>query len=71
MLDVMASSISIMYVLITPCRLAGDPADVMVTPLLAELGLMGFHRASVTIDAGRRAVESILPQLKPHRIDAQ
>ena len=71
MLDVMASSINIMQVLITRSRLAGDPADVMVTPLLADLGLMEFHRASVAIDAGRRAVEDILPQLKSRLIDAQ
>lgn len=71
MLDVLASSINIMQVLITRSRLAGDPADVMVTPLLADLGLMEFHRASVAIDAGRRAVEDILPQLKTRLLDAQ
>ncbi|MDP2267242.1 MAG: patatin-like phospholipase RssA [Thiobacillus sp.] len=71
MLDVMASSINIMQVLITRSRLAGDPADVMVTPRLADLGLMEFHRASVAIDAGRRAVEAILPQLKSRLQDAQ
>jgi len=71
MLDVMASSINIMQVLITRSRLAGDPADVMVTPLLADLGLMEFHRASVAIDAGRRAVEDILPQLKTRLLDTQ
>lgn len=62
MLDVLASSINIMQVLITRSRLAGEPADVMVTPLLADLGLMEFHRANVAIDAGRRAAEAILPQ---------
>ena len=64
MLDVLASSINIMQVLITRSRLAGDPADVMVTPLLADLGLMEFHRASVAINAGRRAVEEAMPQLQ-------
>jgi NTE family protein len=64
MLDVLASSINIMQVLITRSRLAGEPADVMVTPLLADLGLMEFHRAAVAIDAGRRAVEAALPQLQ-------
>jgi NTE family protein len=63
MLDVLASSINIMQVLITRSRLAGEPADVMVTPLLADLGLMEFHRATVAIDAGRRAVEEVMPQL--------
>jgi NTE family protein len=64
MLDVLASSINIMQVLITRSRLAGEPADVMVIPLLADLGLMEFHRANVAIDAGRRAAEAILPHLQ-------
>ncbi|MBW8329930.1 MAG: patatin-like phospholipase RssA [Thiobacillus sp.] len=63
MLDVLASSINIMQVLITRSRLAGEPADVMVTPLLADLGLMEFHRAGIAIDAGRHAVEDIMPHL--------
>jgi NTE family protein len=64
MLDVVASSINIMQVRITRSRLAGDPPDVMVAPLLADLGLMEFHRASVAIDAGRRAAEAAIPQLQ-------
>jgi NTE family protein len=64
MLDVVTSSINIMQVLITRSRLAGDPPDIMVTPLLADLGLMEFHRASVAIDAGRRAAEAVMQQLQ-------
>jgi NTE family protein len=64
MLDVLASSINIMQVLITRSRLAGEPADVLVTPRLAELGLMEFHRASLAIEVGRHAVEHVLPQLQ-------
>lgn len=64
MLDVLASSINIMQVLITRSRLAGEPADVMVTPRLAELDLMAFHLADIAIDAGRRAVEVALPALQ-------
>ena len=64
MLDVLASSINIMQVLITRSRLAGEPADVMVTPRLAELDLMAFHLAGIAIDAGRRAVEVALPALQ-------
>ena len=41
MLDVMASSINIMQVLITRSRLAGEPADVMVSPRLADLATGG------------------------------
>jgi NTE family protein len=64
MLDVLASSINVMQVLITRSRLAGEPADVMVTPRLAELDLMAFHLAGIAIDAGRRAVEVALPALQ-------
>jgi NTE family protein len=64
MLDVVASSINIMQVRITRSRLAGDPPDAMITPLLADLGLMEFHRASVAIEAGRRAAEAAMPQLQ-------
>lgn len=64
MLDVLASSINIMQVLITRSRLAGEPADLMIAPQLAELGLMEFHRAAMAIDAGKRAVEFALPSLQ-------
>ena len=70
MLDVVASSINIMQVLITRSRLAGDPPDVMVAPRLAYLGLMEFHRASVAIEAGRRAAEAAMPQLQARLNDS-
>lgn len=71
MLDVLASSINIMQVLITRSRLAGEPADVMVTPLLADLGLMEFHRAAVAIESGRRAVEAAMPQIRARLLNGQ
>ncbi len=70
MLDVLASSINIMQVLITRSRLAGEPADVLLTPRLADLELMEFHRASIAIEAGRHAVESALTQLRERLNDA-
>lgn len=63
MIDVLASSLNIMQVLITRSRLAGEPADVMITPRLANLGLMEFHRGATAIEAGREAVETILPHI--------
>lgn len=70
MLDVVASSINIMQVLITRSRLAGDPPDVTMAPRLADLGLMEFHRAGVAIDAGRRAAEAAMPQLQARLDDS-
>jgi NTE family protein len=61
---VLASSINIMQVLITRSRLAGEPADVLITPQLGKLGLMDFYRASVAIEAGRKAAEEALPQIR-------
>jgi NTE family protein len=63
-LDVLASSINIMQMRITRSRLAGDPADVVITPRLAHLGLLEFHRAREAADAGRQAVAHALPQIR-------
>jgi NTE family protein len=63
MLDVLASSINIMQERITRSRLAGEPADVLVAPRLADLGLMEFHRAAIAIEAGRRATKHALQQV--------
>lgn len=63
MLEVLASSINIMQVRITRSRLAGDPADVLIAPRLAEFGLMEFHRAAIAIEIGSRAAKQALPQI--------
>lgn len=36
----------------------------MITPMLADVALMEFHRADIAIEAGQRAVEEALPQLR-------
>ncbi len=55
--EVVASSINIMQVRITRSRMAGEPPDAMVSPRLAHLGLMDFHRAELAIDEGKLALE--------------
>ncbi len=35
--------------------LAGDPPEVLITPRLAHLGLLDFHRAEEAIEAGHRS----------------
>jgi len=63
MLDVVASSINIMQVRISRSRMAGEPPDLIVTPRLAHLGLLEFHRTRDAIEEGRRAVEAVRPSL--------
>jgi len=63
MLDVLASSINIMQVRITHSRMAGEPPDVIVSPRLAYLALLDFHRSKEAIEEGERAVEEILHNL--------
>jgi len=64
MLDVMASSINIMQVRIARSRLAGEPADAVIAPRVAQLGLLDFHRAEEAIAEGRAATELMLPMLR-------
>ena len=61
--DVLASSINIMQDRITRSRMAGDPADVLLAPRLADIGLMEFDRAAEAIAAGELAVQENLPHL--------
>jgi NTE family protein len=64
MIDVITSSINVMQVHITRSRLAGEPADVMITPRLAQMALMDFHRAARAIEEGRQAAKAALPELE-------
>ena len=54
--DVIASSINIMQMRIARSRLAGEPADVLISPRVAQLEMMEFHRAKEAIDEGHEAV---------------
>lgn len=55
--DVVATSINIMQDRITRSRMAGDPSEVTLIPLLEDFALMDFHRADEAIEEGRRLVE--------------
>lgn len=61
MLDVLATSINVMQVRITRSRMAGEPPDFIISPQLADVGLLDFHLAKQSIDEGRRAVEREAP----------
>ncbi|MFN6962006.1 MAG: patatin, partial [Rhodocyclaceae bacterium] len=57
-------SINIMQARIARSRLAGEPADALIAPRLAHLGLMDFHRASDAIAEGAAAVKRMLPAIE-------
>ncbi|HUU74133.1 MAG TPA: patatin-like phospholipase RssA, partial [Burkholderiales bacterium] len=64
MIDVVTASINIMQVRITRSRLAGEPADALISPRLAQFALLDFHRASEAIEEGEAATERAMPQIK-------
>lgn len=64
-----ANSINIFQDRITRSRLAGDPADILITPHLAHINLLDFHRAAEAIAEGEAVVERLLPEIE--RITAQ
>ncbi len=53
-----------MQVQITRSRLAGEPPHVEITPHVAGVGLMDFHRAGEAINEGRAATERALPLIE-------
>ena len=62
--SVVTNSINIMQDRITRSRLAGEPADVLVTPRLAQMGLLDFDAAEPAIAEGRNAVRRALPLIR-------
>jgi NTE family protein len=67
--NVISSSINIMQDRITRSRLAGEPADLVITPRLNHIGLMEFNRAEEAIKEGRMSVRR-LHSIIEHRIGA-
>ena len=63
LLDSIAGSINITQDRITRGRLAGDPAEILLTPKLAGIGLLELYRADEAINAGKKSVERALPEL--------
>jgi NTE family protein len=68
-LGVFFSSLDIMQVRVGRSRLAGEPADALITPILPDFAMMDFHRARSAIDEGRAAAERARPVLE-HLIGA-
>ena len=64
LVSVISSSINIMQVRIARSRLAGEPADLLVSPRVSQLGLMDYHRADEAIAEGVAAVARLRPLLR-------
>lgn len=57
---VMIEAFNVMQDRITRARLAGDPADIMISPRLGHIGMFDFHRAEEAIKIGAEATERSL-----------
>jgi len=58
------NSINIVQDRITRSRMAGDPAEVVISPRLAHIGLLEFHRAAEAIAEGENCVKSVLADIR-------
>jgi len=58
-----ANSINIFQDRITRSRLAGDPADILLSPKVAHIGMLEFHRAAEAIEEGERCVNDALAEI--------
>lgn len=62
--SVMVGALNILLDRVTRARLAGDPADVLIAPRTAQIGLVEFHRAAETIELGAQAARESLPYIR-------
>lgn len=58
------SSINIVQDRITRSRMAGDPAEIVISPRLAHIGLLEFHRAAEAIEEGEACVQAALQDIR-------
>ncbi len=62
--ETLAGSVNIVQDRITKSRMAGDPPDILLTPRLADIGLLELYRAEEAIAEGRACVERMAPEIK-------
>jgi NTE family protein len=62
--NVFMTSLDIVEMRVARSRLAGEPADVLITPLLPGFATMDYHRAREAIAEGRAAVDRMGPLLE-------
>lgn len=61
---VMSNALEILQERVTRSRLAGDPPDILIEPMLNDVGIMEFYRAEELIHRGEQAVERIAKQIQ-------
>lgn len=59
-----ANSINIVQDRITRSRLAGDPADILISPKLAHVGMLEFHRAEEAIAEGELCIQNKMADIR-------
>src|SRR3954469_11443197 len=62
--EVFNTALDIVEQRVARSRLSGEPADVLITPLLPNFGTMEYHRAREAIAEGRTAVERMMPLIE-------
>jgi NTE family protein len=62
--EVFNTALDIVEQRVARSRLAGDPADVLIAPVLPQFGTMEYHRATEAIAEGRAAVGRMGPLLE-------
>lgn len=62
--EVFSTSLDVVEMRVARSRLSGDPADVLLTPLLPDFATMDYHRGNEAIEEGRAAVERMGPLLQ-------
>lgn len=60
----LTNSINIVQDRITRSRLAGDPAEVVISPKLSHIGMLEFHRAAEAIKEGEKCVQNRLDEIR-------
>ncbi len=58
-----ANAVNIVQDRITRSRLAGDPADILISPQLPHIGMLEFHRAAEAIEEGEASVQRALAEI--------
>lgn len=62
--NVMVAALNIIQDRLSRSRLAGDPPDVHIQPMLSQISLLEFDRAEEAIREGRLATEAALPRIQ-------